>query len=159
MDKIWGSFDLSMIEKLADLVSEKELSEITLTDGDKNITIKGRKCPPPPPIAAMPVPAMAAAAAGTAPDVKSTAQGTPSAEADGNIVKAPIVGTFYSSPSPDKPPFVKVGSKVKKGDVLMIIESMKVMNEIKSEFDGTVKKILVKTGAAVEYDQPLMVIS
>ena len=155
MEKIWGSFDLSMIEKLADMVSEKELSEISLTDGDKNITIKGRKCPPPPPIAAMPVPALTAPVQGAAP----AAGDTPASDMEGNIVKAPIVGTFYSSPSPDKPAFVKVGTRVKKGDVRMIIESMKVMNEIKSEFDGTVKKILVKTGAAVEYDQPIMVIA
>ncbi len=159
MEKIWGSFDLSMIEKLADMVSEKELSEISLTDGDKNITIKGRKCPPPPPIAAMPVPALTAPLQGAAPAAAAAAGDTPASDMEGNIVKAPIVGTFYSSPSPDKPAFVKVGTRVKKGDVLMIIESMKVMNEIKSEFDGTVKKILVKTGAAVEYDQPIMVIA
>ena len=71
-------------------------------------------------------------------------------------VVAPIVGTFYKSPAPDKEPFVKVGDKVKKGDVLCIIESMKLMNEIKSEFDGVVLKILVESGEAVEYNQPLI---
>lgn len=76
----------------------------------------------------------------------------------GNIVKSPIVGTFYAAPSPDKPAFVKVGDKVKKGDVIMIIESMKLMNEIQSDFDGVVDKILVSDGQAVEYDQPIMII-
>ena len=76
----------------------------------------------------------------------------------GNVVKSPVVGTYYSAPAPDKDPFVKVGSTVKKGDVIMIIESMKLMNEIQSEFDGTVKEILVRNGDAVEYDQPIMII-
>ena len=76
----------------------------------------------------------------------------------GNIVKAPIVGTYYRSASPDKPPFVKIGDKVKKGDVIMIIESMKLMNEVQSEFDGVVERILVADGQAVEFDQPIMII-
>ena len=76
----------------------------------------------------------------------------------GNIVKSPIVGTYYRSPSPDKPPFVKVGDKVKKGDVIMIIESMQLMNEVQSEFDGVVERILVSDGQAVEFDQPIMII-
>jgi len=77
----------------------------------------------------------------------------------GNIVKSPIVGTFYSSPSPDKPPFVKIGQKVNVGDVLMIIESMKLMNEIQSEYEGTVTDVLVANGSPVEYDQPIIVIN
>jgi acetyl-CoA carboxylase biotin carboxyl carrier protein len=74
----------------------------------------------------------------------------------GDIVKAPIIGVFYESSAPGKPPFVKQGDRVKKGDVLFIIESMKVMNEVNSEFDGTVEEIMVTNGAAVEYDQPVM---
>lgn len=77
---------------------------------------------------------------------------------EGNLVKAPIVGTFYSAPAPDKEPFVTVGKQVKKGDTIMIIESMKLMNEVQSEFDGVVKEILVKNGDAVEFDQPVMII-
>ncbi len=76
----------------------------------------------------------------------------------GNVIKSPIVGTFYSTPSPGKPPFVKVGDKVNKGDVIYIIESMKLMNEVKSEFTGVVKEILVESGESVEYGQPIMVI-
>ena len=74
---------------------------------------------------------------------------------EGNIITSPIVGTFYKSQSPDKPPFVKVGDKVKVGDVLCIIEAMKVMNEISSKFDGEVVEILVDNEQMVEYNQPL----
>ncbi len=76
----------------------------------------------------------------------------------GTPVVSPIVGTFYAAPSPEKPPFVTVGSQVKKGDVLFIIESMKLMNEIASEVDGTVKEICVQNGEAVEYGQPILYI-
>lgn len=154
-------FDLETIAKLADIVKEKELGEITVTTGDKSITVKGRKCPPPPPMGGapfMPAPmdpmpaTVNSAAPNAAPTVEAQAAFT------GNVVRSPIVGTFYAAASPEKPPFAEVGKKVKKGDVLMIIESMKLMNEIQSEFDGTVTRILVKNGEAVEFDQPLMVI-
>lgn len=153
-------FDLETISALADIVKEKELGEITISTGEKSITVKGRKCPPmsmggmpfmPAPMDPMPA-TVNAAAKNAAPTVE--AQSVPS----GNIVKSPIVGTFYAAAEPGKEPFVSVGSTVKKGDVIMIIESMKLMNEVQSEFDGTVTKILVKNGEAVEYDQPIMVI-
>ena len=79
-------------------------------------------------------------------------------ETTGNVVKSPMVGTFYSKPSPDAEPFVEVGQVVKKGQTLCIIEAMKLMNEIESEFDGAVKEILVKDGETVEYGKPLFVI-
>lgn len=78
------------------------------------------------------------------------------AEENTQVIKSPIVGTFYSSPSPDKEPFAVVGKKVKKGDVLCIIEAMKLMNEIESEFDGEITEILVENGSMVEYGQPLL---
>lgn len=74
----------------------------------------------------------------------------------GNIVKSPIVGTFYAAASPDKPPYAKVGQAVKRGDTLFVVESMKLMNEVTSEFDGTVAEILVKNGQPVEFGQPIM---
>lgn len=74
-------------------------------------------------------------------------------------MKAPLVGTYYAAPSPDQKPFVQVGDTVKKGDVILIIESMKLMNEVQSDFDGVVKEILVQNGDGVEYDQPLMIIA
>ncbi len=79
-------------------------------------------------------------------------------EQEGNIVKSPMVGTFYSKPSPNSEPYVTVGQKVKKGDVLCIIEAMKLMNEIESEFDGEIVEVLVKDEEAVEYGKPLFVI-
>ena len=79
-------------------------------------------------------------------------------ETNGNVVKSPMVGTFYSKPSPDAEPFVEVGQVVKKGQTLRIIEAMKLMNEIESEFDGKVKEILVSDGEAVEYGKPLFII-
>lgn len=132
MEKIYDQFDLETIEKLADIVSSKELSELTVSDGDRAITIKGKKCPPPAP-AAMPFPVMGAAAGASAPVPEADASAKEDA-VDGNVVKSPIVGTFYAAPSPEKPPFVKVGDTVKKGDVIMIIESMKLMNEVRSDF-------------------------
>ena len=161
MEKIYGQLDLETISKLADIVSSRELSEITLTDGENSITIKGKKCPPPmPPMPPMQMmPPMPQLMPGAFPPAENAPQGAAPAPAeDGNVVKAPIVGTFYSSPAPGKPAFVKVGDKVNKGDVIMIIESMKLMNEVQSEFTGTVEKILVSDGQAVEFDQPVMII-
>lgn len=92
------------------------------------------------------------------PAVKENADLVPVEKVDGNVVKAPMVGTFYSKSSPTSEPFVKVGSKIKKGDTLCIIEAMKLMNEIESEFDGEVVEILVKDEEMVEYGKPLFVI-
>lgn len=155
-DKILSIVELETIESLAKIVSDNELSEIAVSCGDCNITIKGKKAAPQTVVAGMGIPAAAPVQA--TPAAKTEAAPKDSADIDGNVVKSPIVGTFYQAPSPDKPPFVKVGDKVKKGDVIMIIESMKLMNEVQSEFDGTVEKILVSDGQPVEFDQPIMII-
>lgn len=150
-EKIYGQFDLETIEKLADIVKNKDLGEITIADGDKVITVKGKKCPPPAPVG-MPMPmavGTASPAAQTAPEASATG---------GKAVKAPIVGTFYAAPSPDSKPFVSVGDKIKKGDTIFIIESMKVMSEVQSEFDGVVREICVNSGDAVEFDQTIMIL-
>ena len=115
------------------------------------------------PAAPAPVPAAAPAGAaaqeaGSAADAEAPA----AAENDmlaGNIVKSPLVGTFYAAPAEDAEPFVKVGDSVKEGQVLAIVEAMKLMNEIESDFTGTVKEILVENGQGVEFGQPLFVIS
>lgn len=148
MSEIYN-INIETIEKLAGIVSSNELSEITVRDGEKSITIKGKKTLPAPPVMSVPAPAV------TSPEVTAEIK---TETISGNIVKSPIVGTFYAAPSPDKPAFVKVGDKVRKGDVIMIIESMKLMNEVQSDFDGVVEKILVSDGQAVEYDQPIMII-
>ena len=106
------------------------------------------------PVSAMPPVQLTASASGAEASVQTGSASVIS----GNVVKAPIVGTFYAASAPDKPPFVTVGQQVKKGDVLMIIESMKLMNEVQSDFDGTVAEILVKNGEPVEFDQPIMII-
>lgn len=150
-EKIYGQFDLETIEKLADIVKNKDLGEITIADGDKVITVKGKKCPPPASMG-MPMPmavGTALPAAQTAPEASVTG---------GKAVKAPIVGTFYAAPSPDSKPFVSVGDKIKKGDTIFIIESMKVMSEVQSEFDGVVREICVNSGDAVEFDQTIMIL-
>ena len=150
-EKIYGQFDLETIEKLADIVKNKDLGEITIADGDKVITVKGKKCPPPAPVG-MPMPM----AVGTASPAAQTAPAAP--VTGGKAVKAPIVGTFYAAPSPDSKPFVSVGDKIKKGDTIFIIESMKVMSEVQSEFDGVVREICVNSGDAVEFDQTIMIL-
>ncbi len=154
-DKILNVVELETIESLAKIVSDNELSEITVSCENCNITIKGRKPAPQTVVAGMGV---SASAPVQAAEVKAESAKEVGAAVEGNVVKSPIVGTFYQAPSPDKPPFVKVGDKVKKGDVIMIIESMKLMNEVQSEFDGTVEKILVSDGQPVEFDQPIMII-
>ncbi len=149
---------IEFIQQLAELVKEKDLGEITVADGEEVVTIKGKKCPPPPP---MGVPAGAPVAAPVQQmilEAPANNAGNGAAAPSGNVVKAPLVGTFYAASAPDKPPFVTVGKRVKKGDVLMIIESMKLMNEVQSDFDGVVEEILVNNGQAVEFDQPIMII-
>lgn len=150
-------FDLTFenIEKLADMVNTKEISELTIEEEDFKFTIKGKKCPPPTP--AMPVmgmPSVMPAAASAQGDAEEKAASAVS----GKQVKAPIVGTFYAAPSPNDKPFVTVGQSVKKGDTIFIIESMKVMSEVQSEFDGVVKEILVSDGDPLEFDQTVMII-
>ena len=133
--------NLEFIQKLADLVADKNLGEITVQNGDSTITVKGKKAAAQTVVESLPV-AAAAAPLAAAPA--------------GKFVKAPNVGTFYAASAPDQPPFVKVGDQIKKGDVLFIIESMKLMNEVQSEIEGTVAEILVGNGEAVEYDQPIL---
>lgn len=155
------SLTFAEIKELAELVSEKKLGKIEIKNGESSIVIEDKKLPPIPPMPAVPTGVMAPPAAVQTPAVQNQepAKAQPAEEAvKGNVVKAPIVGTFYASPSPEKPAFVKVGDHVNKGDVIFIVESMKLMNEIQSEFEGTVEKILVDNASAVEYDQPIMII-
>lgn len=146
------------INSLAETLKKNELERIKIKNGDCEIIIETkRKCPQVNSIMPMggsmqPMVNVTAAAA------TEIAAAPKEEEIKGHIVKSPIVGTFYASPSPDKDAFVKVGDTVKKGDIIMVIESMKLMNEVKSDFDGIVKEILVENGQAVEFDQPIMII-
>lgn len=144
---------IECIEALAEIVKKNDLGKIRISTEDLDIVIEGKKCPPPAPGMPMPMIASAPAAAAPAPAAQ---QAAPAAEVSGNIITSPIVGTFYASPSPEKPAFVKVGDTVNAGDVVCIIESMKLMNEINSEFSGKVAEIYAKDGQPVEYGQKLM---
>ena len=150
-DKITDMIDMDAIAHLADLVAQKDLGEITITDGSKTITVKGKKSLPPMPVG---MPAVPAAAAPAAAAPSAAAPAAP-AKPEGNVVKAPLVGTYYAAPSPDQKPFVQVGDTVKKGDVILIIESMKLMNEVTAETDGTILEICVQNGQVVEYGSEL----
>lgn len=150
---------IKTVKELAEIMKDTGLSYLKYKDDDFEIEM-GEKRPAMPPMPPMMPPMGAPAgtpmamAVASAPGAEATAQTAPGAS--GNVMKAPIVGTFYAAPAPGKAPFVSVGSTVSKGDVLFIIESMKVMNEVTSEFDGRVAEILVKDGDAVEFDQPIL---
>ncbi len=149
-------FDTDYIEKLAKIIADNELTELSLEDGNQAITI--RKDLPEIVSTGLPV-SVAAPAAAPAPAVApASAPKADSAEPakKGNAVVSPMVGTFYSKPAPDKEPFVKVGDTVSAGDTVCIIEAMKLMNEIETEFSGKIVEICVEDGQAVEYGQTIM---
>lgn len=148
MEKLFGQFDPELLKQLARILRDNDLGELTLEDGDKKLTIKGKKPAPMPVPMGMPQVCPPAASQEDAPTAPAAVSGT--------WVKAPLVGTYYAAPSPESEPFVTVGKRVKKGDVLMIIESMKLMNEVLCEQEGTVAEILVQNGDAVEFDQPIL---
>lgn len=144
--------------ELMDALASKKLGEVAIEL--EGVKIKIKAAAPAPVIAAAPS-AAAAPAASAAPAAAAAAE-TETAPADdlpaGTQVKSPLVGTFYSAPSPDEPPFVLVGQEVKEGDALCIIEAMKVMNEIKAPCSGKVVRIMVQPGDMVEYNQLLCII-
>lgn len=155
----FGQWNLNVIKELMDKLSATGLASVTIKDGDFAVVIEAKKTPDvilPPQGAAVQAAAPMAQSVGASVEVN--VQPAPSAAPEGNVVKSPIVGTFYASAAPDKPPFVQIGSKVKKGDTLFVIESMKLMNEIQSDFTGEVTEILVDNAQGVEYNQPVMVI-
>lgn len=148
--------DIRKVKKLIELLEESGIGEIEIKEGEESVRISrgiggapvgyGYAPPPPPPMPVAPPPAQAAEA--EAPAAKA---GGPS----GHVVKSPMVGTFYRSPSPSSPVFVEVGKTVKAGDVLCIVEAMKMMNQIEADVSGTIEAVLVDNGEPVEFDQPL----
>ncbi len=139
--------DLEKIEGLVKIIENSSLTEFTLKEGDLKITMS--KLDHPPVVAAgMPVaPAPAAPAEAPTAEVKE--------EDEKLFITSPIVGTFYSAPAPDAPAFVKVGDQVKNGQTVCILEAMKLMNEIQSDFDCEIEAVLVSNEQKVEYGQPL----
>ena len=150
------NFEIEYIEKLANLADEKQLTEITVEDGDKAIIIK-RGMQGVQVAAPVSVPAAPQAAAPAAPSQQASS--APVAEQPkGTAITSPMVGAFYAAPSPGAKPFVKVGDTVAAGQVVCIVEAMKLMNEIESEVSGKVTQICVEDGQSVEYGQVLMYI-
>ena len=157
--------DLRKIKKLIDLLEESNLAEIEIKEGEESVrlarTPKGGYAVPaaPAPVAyaeprpAAPMPMSSPTEASTGGTAKAG-----NALPDGHVVRAPMVGTFYASPSPDKPAFVAVGQSVKAGETLAIIEAMKMFNPIEADVSGTVLSILAESGQPIEFDQPLFVI-
>ncbi|KAB2897875.1 MAG: acetyl-CoA carboxylase biotin carboxyl carrier protein [Dokdonella sp.] len=155
--------DLRKIKKLIDLLEESNLAELEIKEGEEIVRLsrlpKGMIATAPaplqPPRVEAPAAVAVAAAAATSP-VAAPAGGK--ALPEGQVVKSPMVGTFYASANPDAPPFVKVGQSVKAGDTLGIIEAMKMFNQIEAEVAGEVVAVLVENGQPVEFDEPLFVI-
>ncbi|MFN4081522.1 MAG: acetyl-CoA carboxylase biotin carboxyl carrier protein [Saprospiraceae bacterium] len=163
--------DFNQIQELIRLVSRSKLAEFELREGDFRLVIRNthphQETPAPQVLipaaapSAQPAPAVAAPPPAPAAPASTAPAPQPAAEAPaGNLVaiKSPMVGTFYRSPSPEKPPFVKVGDHVDKGMAVCIIEAMKLFNEVESDIKGKIVKILVEDASPVEYDQPLFLV-
>ncbi|WP_340586509.1 acetyl-CoA carboxylase biotin carboxyl carrier protein [Erythrobacter alti] len=149
------SVDPKLVRELADMLGDTGLTEIEVAEGDKRIRVSRAGSP-----AAAPAPVMAAPAPIPAPAPAAAADAPAAPAADiANAIKSPMVGTVYLAPEPGADNFVAVGDAVKKGDTLLIVEAMKVMNPITAPADGTVQQLLIDSGEPVEFDQPLIVVS
>jgi acetyl-CoA carboxylase biotin carboxyl carrier protein len=151
--------DIRKVKKLIELLEESGIAEIEISEGEESVRISryppGMAVAAPQVMAPMPTPAAAPAPASASAGTPAPAATAANAE---NIVTAPMVGTFYASPAPGAKPFVQVGEEVKAGDVLCIIEAMKMMNQIESDKAGRVASVLARNGEPVEFGQPLFVI-
>jgi acetyl-CoA carboxylase biotin carboxyl carrier protein len=145
--------DIRKVKKLIELLEESNIDEIEIKEGEESVRISrnsAQALAPPPAYAPAP-----AAAPAPAPAPAPVAPAEPDPASSGHIVKSPMVGTFYRSPSPTSAVFVEVGQTVKVGDVVCIVEAMKMMNQIEADKSGTIEAILVENGEPVEFDQPL----
>ncbi|MCU0977364.1 MAG: acetyl-CoA carboxylase biotin carboxyl carrier protein [Steroidobacteraceae bacterium] len=151
--------DIRKVKKLIELLEESGIAEIEISEGEESVRIS--RYPPGMAVAApqfmAPAPQAVAAQAPAAAAASAAAPAAPAADAE-NVVTAPMVGTFYAAPAPGAKPFVQVGEEVKTGDVLCIIEAMKMMNQIESDKSGRVASVLARNGEPVEFGQPLFVI-
>ncbi|WP_426189315.1 acetyl-CoA carboxylase biotin carboxyl carrier protein [Massilia sp. DWR3-1-1] len=149
--------DLRKLKTLIDLVAESDIAELEVTEGESKVRIVKSSAMPQGQMMMMPQQGMHQQYA-AAPAAPAAAPVEIPAEPTGHVIKSPMVGTFYRSSSPGSPAFVEVGSAIKEGDTLCIIEAMKLLNEIDAEISGVVSKILVENGQPVEFGQPLFVI-
>ena len=154
--------DLRKIKKLIELLDESGIAEIEVTEGEESVRISRYGASPPVVQAAAPIappaPSGAVPAADGAPAPAAPATEEERSSPSGSPIDAPMVGTMYRAPSPGAPPFVEVGSRVAAGDVVCIIEAMKILNQIESEVSGVVREILVENGQPVEFGQTLMIV-
>ncbi len=151
--ELFKGFETESLNTIAKIIKENDLGKVKIKNGDIEICVEAKACTQIPSVVSAAAPAMTAVSSG------QTSEKTESAPVQsGNVCTSPIVGTFYAASAPDKEPFVTVGKQVQKGDVLYIIESMKVMSEFTSDFDGKVKEICVNNGDSVEFGQPIMII-
>ena len=150
-------YEIEYIEKIAKIISDNQLSEIVLEDGEKMIAVRKESnvvTTTVAPVAAPAAPVVASAPASAAPVAKEEKVATPASK--GTPITSPMVGAFYAAPAPGAKPFVKVGDTVSAGQVVCIVEAMKLMNEIESEVSGKIVEICVEDGQSVEYGQVLM---
>lgn len=155
--------DIRKIKKLIELVEESGIAELEISEGEESVRISRAPVNTGYPMmqqayAAPMMQQQPALAAAVAPASAPAMEAPASAEISGHIVRSPMVGTFYRTPSPDAKAFVEVGQKVNAGDTLCIVEAMKMMNQIEADKSGVVKAILVESGQPVEFDEPLVVI-
>ena len=150
--------DIRKVKKLIELLEESGIAEIEIHEGEESVRInRGGSAPLPQTVVNVP----SVDASSSLKTQLSTNENSSSDDYsdEGEVITAPMVGIFYSSPSPDQPPFVNKGQNIKTGDVLCIIEAMKIMNQIEADIDGKLVRILVENGDPVEYGQPLFVIN
>ncbi|HEY4637206.1 MAG TPA: acetyl-CoA carboxylase biotin carboxyl carrier protein [Burkholderiales bacterium] len=152
--------DLRKLKKLIDLVQESGIAELEITEGEEKVKIvKGGEATVTPLAPATTEAPKPAAAAASAPATTPAPAAPEEPVAEGHVLKAPMVGTFYRSASPESKAFVEVGQSIKAGETVCIIEAMKLMNEIEADATGVIKAILVENGQPVEYGQPLFIIA
>jgi acetyl-CoA carboxylase biotin carboxyl carrier protein len=148
--------DLRKLKKLIDLVEESGIAELEITEGEEKVRISRNNSASAPATAV--VTPVAATPAAPVVAVANPAVEVAPAQAEGHVLKSPMVGTYYRAPTPGAKPFVEVGQTVSEGDTVCIIEAMKLLNEIEADRSGVIKAILVENGQPVEYGHPLMVI-
>jgi len=162
--------DLRKIKALIDLLDKSNLAELEIKEGEESVRLARHSSVAPPMVMHAPMhmaavdhqrAAPAAPAAAATPALAATAteaQPKKGDMPDGHVIRSPMVGTYYASPNPDSPPFVKVGQTVKQGETLGIIEAMKMFNPIEADVSGTVRAVLVTSGQPIEFDEPMYVI-
>lgn len=152
--------DIRKVKKLIELLESSDIAEIEIKEGEEAVRISRASKVVQQPIQyqTAPVPAAPVHVTATAPAATPAPEADNSRKVRGNVVKSPMVGTFYRAPSPSSPPFVEVGQHVKVGDVIGIIEAMKMMNQIEADHSGVVEAILATDGEPVEFDQALVTI-